>query len=292
MSKVILFGANGMLGRYVKKYLEYKDIEVIPVTRNECDCNQDKYEIKIDISLLAARKKLDLRKCIFINCAGVIKSRNNIDHITYIKTNSLFPHILQEIVENYGTKLIHITTDCVFSGSKDVIRNDKYYTGYTESDLHDCIDIYGKTKSLGEPENACVIRTSIIGEELNNSRSLLEWVKSNANGVINGYTNHFWNGVTCLELAKVIFKIIDNEFYWNGIRHVFTKHYPITKFSLVKIINDIFKLNIQIKPIEDTLLLGKLNRSLQSEYADIKIINSQIPSYIEQITELKKFNID
>ena len=222
MNKVILFGANGMLGRYVKKYLESKDIKVIPVTREQCDCNQEKREIRIDIASLLDFNLSLLKEYTMVNCAGIIKSRQDISMSEYIRTNSLFPHVLQEIAEEYDSKLIHITTDCVFSGTKDVLRNDKYYTGYTEFDFPDCTDVYGKTKSLGEPEKACVIRTSIIGEELNTKRSLVEWVKSNKDGEVNGYYNHFWNGVTCLELSKIIYKLIKTEYYWYGVRHIFT----------------------------------------------------------------------
>jgi dTDP-4-dehydrorhamnose reductase len=109
--------------------------------------------------------------------------------------------------------VIHITTDCVFSG-----RGGRY----DENSLHDCLDDYGKSKSLGENQNLTIIRTSIIGEEKTNKKSLLEWVKSQKNNLIFGYTNHFWNGVTCLEMSKFIFTLIKEQNYWKGVQHVYS----------------------------------------------------------------------
>ena len=95
--------------------------------------------------------------------------------------------MLSKVCKELNVKMIHITTDCVFSGKVG---------NYDENDRHDCDDIYGKTKLDGEPKNSCVIRTSIIGES-KNERGLLEWAKNTASQRITGYTNHWWKGVTC-----------------------------------------------------------------------------------------------
>jgi dTDP-4-dehydrorhamnose reductase len=136
--------------------------------------------------------------------------------------------------------MIHITTDCVFSGKDG---------SYNELSEHDETNDYGMSKSLGELCNATIIRTSIIGEEVQNKRSLLEWVKSNKGKDINGFVNHFWNGVTCLELSNVIYKIINEKLYWNGVRHIFSPK-SVSKFELVSMINEVYNLNIKINPFE------------------------------------------
>jgi dTDP-4-dehydrorhamnose reductase len=276
--RVLLLGANGMLGRYVHKYLNEHNIEVYPITRKDADLSQDNFKIYIPF---------DLSDYIIVNCAGIIKSRKDVDPTEYIKVNSLIPHKLQELAESAGTKLIHITTDCVFNGLKPIIRNDEYYDGYLESDTHTPEDVYGKTKSLGEPENACNIRTSIIGEELENKRSLIEWVKSNKQGKISGYNNHFWNGITCLQLAKVIHTIIDQELYWKGVRHIFTPGKPCTKYLLLDYINYIYDLDIVIDKVNDRNY-EHLNRTLKSNFKENKIFN--IPDIQKQIEEQAEYS--
>lgn len=254
--KVFIFGANGMLGRYLVKYLS-SDFQVVPITRKEIDLQEnfssinEKYNFEIDD--------------VVINAAGVIKQR------TYspkelIRVNSLFPHFLSTL----NCNVIHITTDCVFSGKDG---------SYTEDSLHDCLDDYGKSKSLGENPNLTIIRTSIIGEELQNKKSLIEWVKTNHNTTINGYLNHFWNGVTCLELAKHIGDIIKTGLYWKGVRHYFSPD-TVSKYQLVSYINEIYELNNEVIPI----MSEYCDRSLKTKF------NNPVTKTIkEQIIELKKY---
>jgi dTDP-4-dehydrorhamnose reductase len=186
--------------------------------------------------------------------------------------NSLFPHVLEEVSKTIGCKVIHITTDCVFSGLRGF---------YSETDDHDCVDEYGKTKSLGENKNLMVIRTSIIGEELKNKKSLIEWVKSQNNSKVNGFTNHFWNGVTCLELAKFVENIISTESYWAGVRHIFSPEI-VSKFDLLRIIKKTYNLNIDITPSTANFC----DRSLTSIY-DPKISKS----LEQQVQEQFNFSI-
>lgn len=256
--KVFIFGANGMLGRYLNVYLS-SYFEVVPITRNEVNLNSD-------FSLITERYTFDSSDVI-INAAGVIKQRNYSPE-ELIRVNSLFPHFLSTL----NCNVIHITTDCVFSG-KDGL--------YDEDSSHDCLDDYGKSKSLGECEELTIIRTSIIGEELSNKKSLIEWVKTNQNTTINGYLNHFWNGVTCLELSKHILNIIQNNSYWKGTRHYFSPDI-VSKYQLVSYINEIYELNNEVIPVRSYYC----DRSLSTKY------NSPVNSSIkEQILELKNFNI-
>lgn len=185
----------------------------------------------------------------------------------------MFPTILSQICDKVGAKMIHITTDCVFSGKDG---------NYDENSLHDEINDYGMSKSLGELCKATIIRTSIIGEELYNKRSLLEWVKSNQGKEINGFVNHFWNGVTCLQLAKIVNEIIQKNMYWEGIRHIFSPM-SVSKYELVTMINEIYNLDITIIPYETE----KVDKTLNTIYITNK--SFKIPELKEQIVDLNKY---
>ena len=235
---IVLFGSTGMLGRYVLKVLREK-YEVICILRNDYDIENDN-QSKLELQLNQILQKND----IIINCAGIIPQKYTNDKFkTFIKINTLFPRKLNDISIKNGYMFIHITTDCVFDGIKG---------NYYPNDMHSATDIYGISKSLGEPDEATIIRTSIIGEELVGKKSLIEWVKSNKNRNIKGYTNHTWNGVTCLELAKIILNIIDNNIYWTGVRHIFSPNI-VSKYDLCCYINKIYKLNIDIEKHEDSI---------------------------------------
>ena len=151
--KIYIFGSNGMLGNYVKIYLS-KFYEVICLTRQDYDLNN----LTIDtLNNLLKSKNIEIND-IIINCAGVIPQASKqriLDSKQYFKINSLFPVILSQICNSLQVKMIHITTDCVFSGK---IGN------YNENSIHDEINDYGMSKSLGELCKATIIRTSIIGE--------------------------------------------------------------------------------------------------------------------------------
>jgi dTDP-4-dehydrorhamnose reductase len=264
--KVIILGSNGMLGSYLTSYLRDK-FEVIPMTRNDYDLSKIN-ELEFINFISTKISKGDL----IINASGIIKQRDY-NPLEMIMLNSVLPHILSKIKIEYNCNVIHITTDCVFSGIIGY---------YKENDIHDCIDDYGKSKSLGENELLTTIRTSIIGEEINNKKSLLEWVRSNSNKAIDGYSNHLWNGVTCLELSKKILNIINENSFWTGVRHI---HSPdvVNKYELLKIINEIYDLNIIVN-------LTKTNthiyRNLLSNYE-----NNITNSLYNQLVELKKYNL-
>jgi dTDP-4-dehydrorhamnose reductase len=272
---IYIFGANGMLGTYMKTYLKSQNKACICFTRDDLDISTvtyDKLEKLFDKYTIHDND-------IIINCAGIIPQSKNINDTSsrnYFLINSLFPNMLSTITALNNTKFIHITTDCVFSGSKGE---------YTETDVHDETNNYGVSKSLGElGYNTTVIRTSIIGEELKNKYSLLEWVKKHSNTIINGYTNHYWNGVTCLQLAKIINKMINENIWWNGVRHIFSPT-SVTKYYLVMMINDIYKLNNIVEPLETEITI---NKTLNSIYE----VNSQfnIPELNVQIKELHAFS--
>ena len=266
--KIYLFGSSGMIGRYVKMVLKLQ-YNVIYIDRNDYDVLIDNdFKLK---DILKNIKNND----VIINCIGIIPQKYKLDNYrTFIKVNSLFPHKLQEIAEKTDSKLIHITTDCVYNGYRGL---------YKEDDKHDEDNLYGISKSLGEPENSCTIRTSIIGEETKNKTSLLEWIISNKDKKINGYVNHLWNGVTCLTLANVIKNMIENKFFWKGVRHI---HSPniVSKYDLCHYVNDIYNLNIEIVKYETSII----NKSLNTSYNNL--LNYNILDIKEQLKLQYIFN--
>lgn len=263
--KIYIFGSDGMLGNYVKKYLSSKMLTTINLTRIDFDLENIN---KKSLNNLLISKELQ-EGDIIINCAGIIPQSNlNINKL-YYKINSIFPIILSNICDSNKCKFIHITTDCVFSGKEG---------NYFENAIHDECNNYGTSKSLGEICQGTIIRTSIIGEEIKYKKSLLEWVKSNKDKEINGFVSHYWNGVTCLQLSKIIYEIIDKDLYWEGVRHIFSPNI-ISKYELCEIINKIYNLNIKINKLETE----KVDKSLNTIYEKL----FDIPEIEQQIIELK-----
>ena len=188
-----------------------------------------------------------------------------------ILVNSVFPHNLSDFCNKNQIKLIHITTDCVYSGNKGL---------YTEKDLHDCLDIYGKSKSLGEPKNCMVIRTSIIGQEKNNFVHLLSWIISQKGRTINGFKNHLWNGVTTKYLSEILYKIVKNNLYEKKLLHIHSPN-DVSKYELLKLINE--KLNLNIKIIE-MKAKENINRTLRSVFDfSSKFIKKSVKEQIDEI---------
>lgn len=246
MNKVAVIGSTGMLGYAVSSYFKSKKYDVIEIHRQKFDLANDSPN-KLE-PLLAGREFV-------INCAGVIKptiSKNTIENV--LKINSTFPRNLAKFCSKHSIKLFHITTDCVYSGKKGK---------YTEEDFFDADDLYGLSKIAGENKDCMVLRTSIIGEEQGLSRSLLEWARSQTGKEVNGYTNHFWNGVTTLYLAEIIELIINQNLFQNGLFHIHSPN-TVNKFELLQIFNRVYNLNyLKINPTEAS---EKADRSLASVF--------------------------
>jgi len=165
-----------------------------------------------------------------INCIGIIKpyisEESAASRERALLINSVFPYALDSLASELGFKIIQIATDCVFSGEKG---------NYLETDMHDAIDTYGKTKSLGEvpSKNMMNVRVSIIGPEAGRSTSLFEWVRNQpVNSNINGYSDHLWNGVTTVSFARICRGLIENNGFLAGTHHLLPSD-SMTKFDLV-----------------------------------------------------------
>ncbi len=267
MKKIVILGSTGMLGSSVANvFLEQNNKEIICSFRSESVARKESV-----FYFDALTTSLDnIPKCDYIiNCIGIIKPFMEKDITKSIYINSIFPHELANFCQKQGIKLIHITTDCVFSGSEGQ---------YNEESSHDCKDEYGKSKSLGEPKNCMVLRTSIIGEEVHKNASLVEWVKSSRGGAINGFTNHFWNGITTKHYGELCNQIIDNDLYVEDLFHLHSNE--VSKYELLQLINERFDLNIDITPKETS----KVDRTLSSKKDLIKTL--KIKTIEQQVGEL------
>ena len=203
-----------------------------------------------------------------VNCIGVlIHGSSNVGNAIYL--NAYLPHQLKKISKNINAKLIHISTDCVFSGSKG---------GYIESDVKDGQGIYPQTKILGEIEDDSnlTLRTSIVGPELKiNGEGLFHWFM-NQQGDISGFTKSIWSGVTTIELAKAVKWSIDNEI--TGLYHV-TNNTIISKYELLKLFQKNIKKDINIKPVDEN--------NVDKSFIDTRLLmNYKIPSYDEMISDM------
>lgn len=290
--KILVLGANGMLGHKMFQVLRDRFPETYGTIRG---CLADGALSKIDlfqtghiIEELAADEFttldffLRLRQPEFvINCIGIVKQRPTAeDAIQSITINSLLPHHLVNVCSEWGGRVIHISTDCVFSG------NQGGGHGYTEDDLADADDLYGRSKWLGEvtSENALTLRTSIIGRELSNQASLLEWFLSRNHSVpsqVSGYKRAFYSGVTTNHLAEVVGNIIEFHPSLSGLYHVASQ--TITKYKLLHLIREAFHLYVEIAPDENFFC----NRSLNGERFQ-RATGYVCPSWPELIEQLAK----
>lgn len=183
--------------------------------------------------------------------------------------NSAFPHILSGIFKD---RLIHITTDCAYNGKEGF--------PYDENSLKTPVDIYGLSKSLGEPADCLTLRTSIIGRELNGFTGLLEWFLQQKDKTINGFTQHFWNGITTKEFGRICDKIMQSrqKYPESGIFHIFST--TISKYEMLLKFQEKYNINCEIIPDDST----KLNRTLGTIYP----LGSQlqIPSFDQMLKEM------
>lgn len=234
--KVVVLGALGMAGHIMAEYLDsLNKYEIIGIARSK----DTKYVAKeIDVTDFACLEKYlkEIKPDIVINCIGILVSKSNNELATAIQINSYLPHFLSELGNKLNYKLIHISTDCVFSGKDG---------GYKEDSFRDGDDNYSRTKALGEVINDkdLTIRTSIIGPELKtNGTGLLDWFLKQ-NDEIRGYSKAYWSGVTTLELAKQMEYFIDQDI--KGLFHLCPDD-KISKYDLLKQFANIWNKKITI----------------------------------------------
>ena len=281
--KILVFGITGMLGhKAFSIFSGNPKFETFGTVRKAADITnyfKDSNNIFSNVDALNPESAFNLieklKPDIILNCIGVIKQLKEAkDPILSIEINSLFPHKLARHIRNSQTRLIHISTDCVFSGD----------TGnYKEVDNSDAKDLYGMSKYLGELtnyDNCITLRTSIIGPELKGKLSLLEWFLGQEKP-IKGFTNAIYSGFTTLELINIIEKYVIKKPTKNGLYHLSSN--PISKFELLKIIAKMYAKKNEIEPFKDF----KNNKSLNSDLFK-KDFGYIVKSWEQMISEMYK----
>lgn len=259
--KVMVLGATGMLGNAVlRTFSGDLRFEVSGTARSEParrllpDALRDLVVTGIDVeqydSLVLAFSQI--KPDVVINCVGLIKQLSSAnDPLTALPINAMLPHRLARLCAINGARLVHVSTDCVFSGNKGM---------YLESDRPDAYDLYGRSKLLGEVDydNAITLRTSIIGHELNSTNALVDWFLAQE-GSVKGFRHAVFSGLPTAELARVIRDYVLPRPELRGLYHVSAE--PIAKYDLLKLVANIYGKRIDI--VADDQL--KIDRSLNSD---------------------------
>ena len=270
--KIVILGGTGMLGSKVGKYFteKYGCDNILISHRPEKEITYTDNTFCYDVLTCDTMYVPD---CDYlINCIGMIKPRCvKWQEPNTVFINSYFPWYIANDCEYRGIRMIHITTDCVYSGIDG---------SYTENSVKDAKDLYGKSKALGEPDNCMVLRTSIIGEELYNKVSLVEWAKSQKGKSVFGYTNHLWNGITTQQYAAVCDAIIKDNVWTSELIHIFSNKY-ISKLTLLSLLNEKFDLDLAITPTEADV---RIDRTLYTNNKLNYFLN--MPNIEDQIKDM------
>lgn len=284
--KILVLGVSGMLGHKMLQLLSAQYENVFGTMRGSL--SDPRYRVIAQLvpgrvlegldlgdARIASELIADLRPEVVVNCVGAIKQRPEaIDPVTSIRLNSVLPHVVANELRPWQGRLIHFSTDCVFSGLKG---------GYRESDASDATDIYGKSKYLGEPlqGNSLVLRTSMIGRELVHSESLLEWFLSMNHKQVRGYKKHWWSGVTTNHLSGLVGDIIRSHPRLTGLYQVSSG--KIAKYDLLCLLRDAYALDVEITPDTEAFCDRSLSGDLFRE-----AIGYEAPPWAQLIEELVK----
>ena len=278
--KVMVLGATGMLGHMMVRVLaESPLLQVTAVLRSAggvqprgvavqtCSDASDADALVTLISLA--------RPDVVVNCVGVVKQRSDADDpLAAIPINSVLPHRLARLCTLAGARLIHFSTDCVFSGSRG---------GYRESDAPDAMDLYGRSKLIGEVSEspqALTLRVSIIGPELRGAQGLLGWFLSQQ-GTVKGYRHAIFSGLTTLELSRVVRDHLLGRPQLHGLYHLSAE--AISKLDLLRLAARIYEHPITIEPEDEPAI----DRSLDSQRLR-DILGYRPPSWPEMLTQLRE----
>jgi dTDP-4-dehydrorhamnose reductase len=277
--RVCILGSGGMLGHMLVRVLS-ETHEVYGTSKQEWSATsglakflgKEKWISGVDAKKITTFSDLfrERQFDVVINCIGVVKQRGHrTSEEEMIEVNAHFPHKLSSICDASGARLIHISTDCVFSGSKG---------NYAVTDSPDPIDIYGSSKLAGEiiDDRNLTIRTSHVGRELTNFTSLFEWILRNRGKKVVGYSKAIYSGLTTFSLSVVIDSLLTTGSSINGLVHVSSS--PINKFQLVTELNNRLGLDINIE-IDESVVL---NRSLLSS-DEITQLGIEIPSWDQML---------
>lgn len=279
--KVLVVGGGGMLGHKLVQIFE-RDFDVFSTLRGRI-IDYGRFGIfdpaktfdGLDIENITGIEAIfeKIRPDVVVNAVGLIKQLpNSANIVETLNVNSIFPHRLAQITAKFGSRLICISTDCVFCGEKG---------NYTEQDVPDALDLYGISKKLGEitSDRCLTIRTSIIGRELKTEHSLVEWFLANAGRTIKGYTNAIFSGFPTLELAEILTQIIRDHPGLTGLYNVSSD--PITKYDLLRSFKTAYNVKIEIEPSDEVKIDRSLNSSRFREATGISPAN--LPEMVERM---------
>lgn len=271
--KILILGSNGMAGHILTRYLKEKGFDVSTLARDNADfCVDIENKNQLDNFFSSKNSICDF----LINCIGLLIGDANKDPSRAAYINSYFPHYLEQKYSSSTTRIVHLSTDCVFDGTKG---------NYVESDIHTEMNYYGKSKSLGEINNIkdITFRMSIIGPELkSNGTGLLQWILTNPDTELNGWENAWWNGITTLQLAKCIEQYIQNPII-SGVYNLVNNNNKINKYELLVKINEIYNLNKKINKVQGPKSVNKILLDTRKEF------NFDIPDYDTMISEMRNF---
>lgn len=282
--KILIFGASGMLGNAMFRVLAQSgDLEVFATARSESVRRHfdpslgDRIVPGVDVENhdSLARVFAQVKPQVVVNCIGLIKQLANAnDPLQALPINAMLPHRLAQLCEIGGARLIHVSTDCVFSGARG---------NYLESDLSDTCELYGQSKFLGEVAypHTLTLRTSIIGHELSSAHGLIDWFLSQQD-TIKGYTKAIFSGLPTVELARVVRDVVLPRVALSGLYHVASS--PISKFDLLTLVAREYGKSIEIKP-DDSLVI---DRSLNADRFR-KVTGYVAPTWPQLIASMHEF---
>jgi len=295
--KIAILGVGGMLGSMILDVLSKEEsFDVLATVREAKERGklQRKYPnvkvIALDVdgaSVSTLQKALEGASWI-INAIGIIKpyihDDNAIETIRAIRVNSLFPHNLAMAAKS--AKVLQIETDCVYSGKKG---------DYNEEDEHDALDVYGKTKSLGEAKfpNVFHLRDSIIGPEPSAHVSLMDWFLTQPqNTKVNGYNNHRWNGVTTFHFAKICAGIIKHDLKIPNFQHIIAADKP-SKAKMLTYFGKYFdRTDVKITPVKAPKVIDR-TLSTKNPKENLKVWKAagykEVPTVEKQIAEMAEY---
>jgi len=278
--RILILGGDGMLGHQLRRSLGGKHDVHVTVRRPLAAYRGLDLPAEGVIDQVDALEWHRLEQAVettrpdaVVNCIGLIKQRPDASSpVASIRINSLLPHLLCDVCRQVGARLIHFSTDCVFSGRRG---------GYRETDVPDPVDLYGRTKLVGEVEQApgLTLRMSIVGLQLAGRTSLVEWFLAQR-GTIRGYRRAIYTGLTTLELARLVERVLERHRDLSGIWHVASA--PISKYDLlVRLAGRLDRRDVEIVPDDDFVC----DRSLRSD-AFAAATGYQTPGWDEMLTEL------
>ena len=268
--RVLILGSTGLIGHQIHNYLKSNEgYELHNIAyRNKLQENTILLDVRDENSLIEQIASINPQY--IVNCIGILISGSNKDPENAIFLNAYMPHRLARLADEIDAKLIHISTDCVFSGDKK--------KPYIETDEKDGRGVYARSKGLGEivSNKHLILRTSVIGPELKtDGEELFHWFMSQQSG-ISAFTKSIWSGVTTIELAKAVKWSIDNDV--TGLYHV-TNNTSISKHDLLKLFKKYTKKDINIKPVG--------GNNIDKSFIDTRLLmNYKIPSYNQMVVEM------